>query len=256
MATQKMLKLVIIAIASAAIATNIQAGLIEPTVTTTTVSGTPHQISSMPDLFSTVGDDVASSFDSIRYSAISRQQNERYGLMPWDLSAFVYAMNGNSNLLELCLYGTTISVLRPFRAEIAANEAISYVSSTEAPLWENSFEFAQIATNAWLSFEQDTLYDWEVFCRVGTLPLNIQLSLYGTVFSRTELDEPYEWKFVSPVFCYMKDFFYNLSAFFEDSDQFVVTYRPGGDISPAAIPEPATLVLLGFGTLLFVGKRR
>ncbi len=51
MATQKILKLVIMIIVSVSMADNIQAGPTEPTITTTMVSQLPRQISLMPELF-------------------------------------------------------------------------------------------------------------------------------------------------------------------------------------------------------------
>jgi hypothetical protein len=256
MATQKILKLVSIIIISAAIATNTQAAVIERTITPTMVSQAPRQIPPTPALFPTFGKDFALSSDSIQYSAISKQQDEQYDVIPPDLSVFAYERNRNWNLLELCLYGQTMPVSWPIQAEITANEVISYIPSTEGPLWENRLEFAQIDTDGRWPFGRDIFYDREAFCSVGITPLSIQSSLDNTVFTVGELDELYEWEFVLWGLCYMNDFYYNLSTFFEDSNRFFVTYRPDGNISPAAIPEPATLVLLSFGTLVLVGKRR
>ncbi len=256
MATQKILKLVIIAIISTSMANNMQASLIEPTITTTIVSQSPHQIPQMLELFATDEEDSAFLFDSIRYLANFRQQNERYSVMPQDFRAFTYGMNGNWNLLELCLYGETMSELIFIQTNIAESDKLSYIPLTEGSLHEDRFEYAQITTDGWFGIEPDIFYDWEAICEYGIIPLSIQSSLNDIVFSGTELDELYEWEFVSWPFCYINDFYYNLSTFFENSDRIVVTYISEPNISPSTVPEPATLVLLSFGTLVFVRKRK
>ena len=205
-------------------ATNTQASLIEPTITTTIVSRT------------------------------SLQQNERYSVTLWDFRAFAYEMNWN--LLDLCLYGETMSELRPIQTDIVVNDKLSYIPFTEGSLYEDRFEYAQIATDARLDIETDILYDWETICEYGITPLSIQSSLDDTDFSGTELDEIYEQEFVAQPFCYVNDLFYDLSIFFEDSERIVVTYSSEPNTSSGVVPEPATLALLSFGTLVFVAKRR
>ncbi len=212
MATQKILQLVIITFISMSMATNIQASLIEPTITTTIVSQT------------------------------FLQQNERDSAIPEGFKAFAYGMNGNWNLLELCLYDETMSVLRPIQTGIAANDKLSYIPFTEGSLQEKRFEFNQ--------------YDWEAICEYGITPLSIQSSLGDTGFSGTELDELYDGKFVARALCYGNDIFYDLSTFFEDSERIVITYNSEPNISSAAVPEPTMLVLLSIGTLVVIRKRR
>lgn len=221
MATQKKLKLVILIIISASMATNIQAGLIEPIITTTRVSQSPYQIPQTPDLFVTAGEDFAFLFDSIQYSAISRQQNQRYGVIPWAFRAFGYGMNRDWNLLQLYPYGVTMSALSPLKAQISANEVLLYIPFTESSLWENRYLYP---------------YDFSYY------PYAYGFSYY-----------PYTYNLLYyPNLYYPNVFFENNEA----SGQFVVTSGPGERIFPVAVPEPATLVLLSFGTLIFVGKGR
>jgi hypothetical protein len=254
MATQKILKYVIITIVSVTMVTNIQAGILETTITTTAFSQTPRQSTLASDLFSTSKEDFFLPFDSIQYSSISRQQNDRHGAIPWNLRVFTDGINGNRNLLELCQYGETMSLSRSIQDEIPANEALMHNSYKESSLWENQPAFGQSATNS--DFERDIRDDWETLCKVGTVQSGSQSTLNNPDFSGIEFGEFYEGGFASGAFCYVNNLSYDLSLFFDDLDRLVVTYRTSENISPATIPEPTTLALLSFGILVLIRKRR
>ncbi len=202
MATQKTLKLVITTIISVSMATNIQAGLIGPTVRITNVLQTPRQIYPTPYLLSSAGEDFAFSFDSIQYSAITAKQYGQYDVIPRDFSVFDYEANRNLNLTELRPPVAATPVLRPVQAEITVNaestvnKALSYIPFTETPLRGNSFGSARVAADIRPNSEWGPFYNWDVFCTDGIGPLSIQSSLNHIVSSGTELDKLYEQELV------------------------------------------------------------
>ncbi len=257
MATQKKLKLVIITIISVSMATNIQAGLIEPTITTTMVSQTPYPALQIALPFS-VGQFLDDSDTSV--------QRE---IMPlgWDkvpaITAFTPVVSTTGSI---GLFDPGLDVLSAFSSRTSQdNDVITTVPS--------SIAFKDLT---WVE-------DWAVS---GQPVSELQLSLYPSLgretnpfyppnyvhlaipssFNHTDIEELEKFNEL----LYIDDYgylynswcsygswypydFWNPIEYFDGAG---VTISPEGDTSPAAIPEPATILLLGFGTLVFVAKRR
>jgi hypothetical protein len=284
MATQKKLKLVIITIISVSMATNIQARLIEPTITTTMVSQTPYPALQIALPFS-VGQFLDDSDTSVQREIMPLG----WGKVPAIMAFTPVASTTGS----IGLFDPDLDVLSASSSRTSQdNDVITTVPSSiafEDLTWVEDWAVSgQPVSELQLSLYPSWGRETDPFCPPTYVDLAIPSSLNHTYIEELEKlnelsvslyidDYWYPYDSWSPYGSwYPNDFWYSYGSWcpydfwytygswcpydfwnrIEHFDEAGVTISPEGNTSLAAIPEPATILLLGFGTLVFVAKRR